>query len=265
MASGAYPNGGAPRGGASFTHPAGRLAAPSILGPPAVLGAEIGAYGDIAVVSVFGDALILGGTWVRGRMALANALGVPAALAWHDYAAQLAGVSDFYLMELTGSPAVRIPIASWQATRQTGRSQYLQAVVPAAGAWVATITARQAAHAEMVIYRGTVLAGGRALTAEMARCPLQSVRYDRGATNYTGTLSGYAAAATDPAYATDTRTLRSIRLVSITNTIRVRCAIDWQLLPGMNVSAQGTVFKAVYVNYYVTGDDAYMDVGDRAA
>lgn len=262
---GASPNGGAPHGGLGLPNPGGSiLADQGLLGPPSILGAEVGTYGNAVIPLLFGDALVTGGTWVRGRMALANPFGVPSALAWHDYSALLVGLSDLYFMELTGSPAVRIPIASWQATQQIGRSQYLQAVVPGAAAWVDTITERQAAHAEMVIYRSATLTGGLTMLAEMSRCPLRKVRYDRGATNYSATLSGYAAAATAPVHATDAVALHEIRLISIDDNVRVRCAIDWQLRPGMDVSADDQGFEVAYINYYVTGTDAYMDVGDRA-
>ena len=167
----------------------------------------------------------------------------------------------YYAMELDDGvlDAIRIPISSWQATVQLNRSSYTQCVIPAAPGWVAPVTERQ--DGEFVIYRGVRYADGQTQESELARAPVQTVRFDRGPINATMTLEGYATLA--PPTQILTRTLQNVRSESITSGLRVRCDIDWFLRPGQLATARGTTFTVGYINYYVGGGDEYMDVGER--
>ena len=155
---------------------------------------------------------------------------------------------------------IRVPISSWQATVQNGRSSYAQAVIPAAVAWVDQIEARAVAG-EFVIYRGVRYSDGTTQESELARAPLGDVRLDVGPTNATMTISGYAVL--PPAQSVLTRTLQNVRSESSSSGFRVRADIDWFLRPGHTAVSRGTSFTASYINYYVTGGDEYMDVGER--
>jgi len=157
-------------------------------------------------------------------------------------------------------PAIRPPISSWQATVQSGRASYAQAVIPAATEWVAPISAR--VPGEFVIYRGVRLADGETQEQELARAPLGDVRFDVGPTNATMTVSGYATLA--PPSQSITRTLTNVRSESTSSGLRVRCDIDWFLRPEHTAIARGTSFVVSYINYYVNSGDEYMDVGERA-
>jgi hypothetical protein len=98
----------------------------------------------------------------------------------------------------------------------------------------------------------------------MARGPIQTVRLDRGATNYTATLSGYGSVAEADWASAQVITLQGVRSTSVQSTMRARAAIDWLLRPGMTVSAAGVTFTGAYISVYVTPTDSYMDVGERA-
>jgi len=144
---------------------------------------------------------------------------------------------------------------------QTGRASYAQAVIPAATAWVALINAR-AVTGEMIIYRGVRYSDGSTQETELARAPLNDVRFDVGPTNATMTISGYATLS--PPQGALTRTLANVRSESSSGGFRVRCDIDWFLRPGHTAVSRGTSFVVSYINYYVNASDQYMDVGERA-
>lgn len=220
--------------------PGGVLLAPSPLRVPAVL----------ANVPLF------------ARAYAPSPLGAPAARAAHDFTGQLGDAVTLYVMDLiTPTGTVRVPISSWQATLQTGSSNYVQCVVPAVQMWVDAINAAT----EFVIYRKAVLPDGSALEYEMARAPTQQAQFDRGPSRYTCTLSGYTdafAADLDPPVVFD-RVLTGIRSVSSGSSMRVRCAVDWLLRPGHRAYAEGTPLVVGYINYYAPSGDSYMDVGEQ--
>lgn len=221
--------------------PGGRIAAPSPLSAPAVF-AGVAVPIDVAVSAP-------------------SPLAAPALSARHDFTGQLGEVVERYVMDLiTTSGPVRVPISSWQATLQTGRKSYAQCVVPACAPWVGAITAAT----EFVVSRRAALPSGAAIEYEMARMPVQTVRYDRGPQRYTATLSGYAdafaASANPPAiYDREIQGRRSIS--SGASDIRVRCAVDWLLRPGHRAMVEGVPFVVDYINYFVGGNDSYSDVG----
>jgi len=180
-----------------------------------------------------------------------------------DWAADIDPITSqtYYACEIDDGllDPIRVPISSWQATIQSGRASYAQAVIPAATQWVDAITAR--ASGEFVIYRGVLYSDGDTQEAELSRAPLQTVRYDQGPINTTMTVEGYTTFSV-PADAL-TRTLQNVRSRSVTSVLRVRCDIDWFLRPGFTALDGETSFVVGYINYYVNSSDAYMDVGER--
>jgi hypothetical protein len=139
----------------------------------------------------------------------------------------------------------------------------VQCVVPAAAPWVATILAATA----FVISRRARLADGSIIEYEMARSPLEVREPSQGPGSYTVVLSGYPDALTandDPPTAQD-RTLQGVRSAAgLPGGMRVRADIDWLLRPGMRALYGSTPILVDYINYYVPGNDQYMDVGERA-
>ena len=191
-------------------------------------------------------------------------LRAPRALVYQDFTGVLGDAISVYVMDLiTPAGPVRVPISSWQATLQTGASNYVQCVVPACAAWFAALNTAT----EFVIYRRAVLPSGAAIEYEMARAPASTVQYDQGPERYTCTLSGYSpafAASATPNPGQD-RALTGVRSVSIGRAMRVRCAVDWLLRPGQRALVQGVPMPVRYINYYApSGFDSYMDVGGEA-
>lgn len=228
-----------------------------------------------------GEPQVAGNVGAAGRILVDSALSAPTIVAlsrWAAISAPIAcgdpsvwGTSSFdglippsaqlsYLMDvITPSGAVRVPVSSWQSSLQTDGDSYVQCVIPNVEPWLATLDA----GTEFVIYRRARWSTYEVFS-EMARAPLDTVRTDRGATNYTGTIQGYA----DPFPAIDsqaagfTRALQSVRTISSTEGgTRMRAAIDWGLFPGMKASYGNVQFTVSYVNQYVTDGDEYMDVG----
>ena len=181
-----------------------------------------------------------------------------------DWAASIEPITSriYYALELDDGvlDPIRIPISSWQATVQTGRASYAQAVIPAATQWIDAVTARKGG--EFTVYRGVRYQNGDTQEAELARAPLNDVRVDRGPTNVTMTISGYAQLPASGVVLA--RTLKHVRSESISGGFRVRAAIDFFLRPGHQATSRGTTFTVSYINYYVNSSDEYMDVGERA-
>lgn len=238
--------------------PSARAAALSPLGTACALVVRVPQAITFAP-SPLGAVSALGRRPVAGDAAAPSPLAACAALATHDFTAQLAESDSRYAMDLvTPEGAVRTPISSWQATIQSGSANYVQCVVPACAPFVDALNAAT----EFIIYRGGRLLDGRVIEYEMARAPA-SPQFDRGTTNYTCTLSGYANAWAGSGGGT--RTLTGLRSISGgAGGTRVRSAIDWLLRPGDVAIAEGQSFTVEYLNYYVTGDgDAYADIGGR--
>jgi len=241
-----------------------RTAAPGPLGTPTLLAAAlVAAYASAP--GPLGTGAALASLPLAARIAAPSPLGAATAIAYHDFTGQLGDIVTRYTMDLiTPAGTVRVPISSWQATLQTGSSNYVQCVIPACTVWVSAINAAT----EFVISRRATLPNGTALELEMARAPTDQAQFDQGPQRYTCTLSGYTDAFAedlDPP-ATYDRTLTGVRSISSgEGTLRVRCAIDWLLRPGHRAYVNGTPFVVGYINYYApSGFDAYMDAGSRA-
>jgi len=188
----------------------------------------------------------------------------PSGEAFVDWSLDIDPVASqtYYAMEIDDGvlDAIRIPISSWQATIQSGRQSYAQAVIPSALSWVDAINDR--ASGEFSIYRGVRYSDGETQESELARAPLQTIRLDQGPINATMTISGYGT--TPPPATVIERTLQNLRSRSVTSSIRVRCDIDWFLRPGHIAIADTSSFTVSYINYYCNAQDEYMDVGERA-
>jgi hypothetical protein len=255
----------------------GPLGAPAALGSQAV--ARVAADGPLGAAAVLGAQRFafartespLGAPAIRGTMptvafvAAPGPLGSPAALAWHDFTGQVSERAVLYYVAdlITPGGTVRVPISSWQATLDTDGAGYVQCVIPACAPWVDTIVAAT----EFVIYRRATLTNGEAIEYEMARSPVGFRDYAQGPSNYTVTISGYPDALTPNASPPTTfdRTLTGVRQVSQGDGgIRVRADIDWLLRPGMRAYYGSTPVLVDYINFYVPGNDQYMDLGERA-
>jgi hypothetical protein len=194
-----------------------------------------------------------------------SVLGSASVAVFHNYSDKLGDVVSQYVMDLiTPSGNVRLPISSWQATLQTGASNYVQCVVPA----IANFSDALNAATEFVIYRRAALPNSTEFVeSEMARAPTQTIFTNRGPQRFTATVSGYSPAFTpdpDPSSVFN-QNLQKVRSISSsTGGLRVRCAVNWQLKPGMRaIVDESTSLVVAYINYYVGRGDAYMDVGER--
>lgn len=241
---------------------AGSTAAASMLGASAVVGA--GVTGWASAAAILGSGQAVGSVPMSAWAAAPTMLGAQRAIAYHDFTDQLGDAITRYVMDLTTPGGlVRVPISSWQATLQTGASNYVQCVVPAVADWVDSINAATA----FTITRAATPAGGATIEYEMASAPLEQIQLSQGPTNFSGTLSGYSTAfaedeAPDSAY---DRTLAGVRSVSSSSSgYRVRCAIDWLLRPAQRAYLpDGASFIVSYINFYQPqGNDSYMDVGE---
>ena len=232
--------------------------APSPLGALSAL-AETPFHAWSSAPTPLGVPFVLGNIPTTAKASAPGPLSPPQAKAWHDFTGQIGEVVTRYVMDLiTPSGTVRVPISSWQATLRTGASSYVQCVIPAAQPWGATINAATSFR----IYRRAVTTGGQVFEYLMAEAPADTPQFDRGPTNPTCTLSGYAPgfAGQDVSPGTD-RTLTGIRSISSGASYRVRCAVDWLLRPGQRGVVDGVPFVVEWINYYVNTNDAYMEVG----
>jgi hypothetical protein len=187
-------------------------------------------------------------------------------LALNDWTAAVStDTQTYYACDLVadGYPTLRVPISSWQATLQEGRSSYLQIVIPAATVYIDAIRDMSISGGEMLVYRGARFPFSPDQELLMARAPMQTVRFDIGPTNSTCTIQGYTR--DFGGQSIGARTLRNLRSISIGSGYRVRADIDWWLRPGDTAQSGDFDFVAAYINYYVNVQDQYMDVGERAA
>jgi hypothetical protein len=217
----------------------------------------------ISVSGPLGAPALLASAPPAALISVSGPLGAPALLGFSDIsdAINADGVARYYMDLITPDGDVRVPISSWQATLQVDSAQYVQCVVPACNDWVDDITAAT----EFRLSRLLTLNSGETLEYQIAQAPLDTVQYARGHTNYTATLSGYIDAAPVLTWPAGTeRVLSGVQAIfTYSAGLRVRCSIDWLLQPGQSAQVDETVFTASYINYIVSGSEAYMDVGER--
>lgn len=159
-----------------------------------------------------------------------------------------------------GFDPVQIPISSWQATANEGeRASFVQAVIPAAADWIAALDARQGGT--LTINMGYRLDDGRVRYDEIATASFGEFRYDRGARSVTATVSGYAYLSQSEAGA---RALRDVQTFALQGgKLRVTCALDMMLKPGMTATVGEQSFVVGYINYYANRSGAFCHVGER--
>lgn len=198
------------------------------------------------------------------RVACPSPLGAMSAFVWHDFSGQVDGQTPRYRMTLTTPDGdVVAPISSWQATLQTLGACYVQCVVPAAEPYVDAITAAT----EFTIERIAVIAG-QTFAYEMASATLETAQMAQGPNRYTALLSGHSTAfAVDDGLPDSlNRDLVDVRSVfAEPRGLRVRCAVDWLLRPGMRAVLSGAPFVVGSINYYVADNDQYIDVNEAEA
>lgn len=254
-------NSGSPLGAASVFSASGNVALIAIDSPLGTVSAlsVVPLACRIAAGGPLGVPATLASHSISARVAVNTPLGIAKALSVHDFTGQIGDTVTRYLMDLiTPFGTVRVPISSWQATLRTGASSYVQCVIPAAQQWRPAINAATSFR----IYRRAVTASGQVIEYMMAEATADTPQFDRGPTNHTCTLSGYAPgfAAQDVSPGTD-RTLTGIRSISSGSSYRVRCAVDWLLRPGQRGVVDGVPFVVEWINYYVNTTDAYMEAG----
>jgi hypothetical protein len=242
-----------------------RVAAVGPLGAAALL-AHGGMLARLVAAGPLGAGQLLAYARPVSLLSAPGPLGASRLTAEHDFTSiiEALGVVDFYTCELVDGSTLQVPISSWQGTQQTDGACYLQAVIPAVADLAAAINALTAT-AEFVIKRCARLPDGFIASVELARSVVEQVQLDRGPQRYTCTLSGYSAAITAPGGSgPPLRVLQGVRSISTgTSGTRTRCAINWLLRPGGSATAGDVPLVADYINYYVQGSDAYMDVGER--
>jgi hypothetical protein len=247
--------------------PAAQAHAASMLGIGQLV-VNVSPLSYVQAASPLGAARIVGGQYAAAIAAGPAILSAsaPRAAVMHDFTAVIRpDTGQAYFADLvTPGGTVRVPIGSWQATLQTDRESYAQVVVPALAEIDGTVTDAT----EFAVVRAAATISGQPIEFELVRCPVETIALAQGAANYTATLSGY----TDPFTADPNppagydRQLTGVRTVfTYSSGMRVRCAIDWLLQPGQRAYWDTTPILVAYINYYVGGGDAYMDVGDRAS
>lgn len=197
---------------------------------------------------------------------LGSPLGQPKILGFHDYTDKIVGdYPDYYVVDLIDSVGSRqrVAVSSWQATLQSGLSNYVQCVVPAVADKVDAINNA----IKFIIFRRTEIPGVGVVEQLMAESGINTAVFDRGPNRYTCTLSGYTTgffeAEENPSSLYD-RVLQDVRSISVAESgIRVRCSIDWLLRPSQRAYVSDRDFIVSFINYYVGNNDAYMDVGER--
>lgn len=283
----------------AMVDPAAQVSAPSPLGLPAVFGTDGAALVWSSAPSPLSvpSAIALHSSAARSRAA--TPLGTPqvqaiqclaissarsplgprngyiraSILAYHDFSTAIGDdVPIFYAGEISIGTAPRethrVRISSWQATVQRDRQSYLQMVVPAIAEQVDLIDqALSDPTSEIAVVRIARLPDGVEIERQMALAPLDTPQIARGPERMTATLSGYMLRfypAGERPEATD-RLLTGVRSVTTgQGGPRVRCSIDWLLEPGVRAIYSDSESMVVdYINYYVTGSDAFMDVGAR--
>lgn len=199
-------------------------------------------------------------------------LGAPRIYAINDWSGTVPRSAQIYYRgELrSGSTVLKLPISSWQATLQSGRSSYLQCVVPAAESYIDDITTLyDAPGTTLVVVRGALRSDGSVSELDMASVPLEQIPYQRGAQRSTVTLSGYGTIEFDVVDAESppsgsVRELSGVQTISADTTgTRARSEVDWLLKPGMIADAEGTTFQVSYINYYANAAQEFMDCGSR--
>lgn len=153
-----------------------------------------------------------------------------------------------------------VPMSKWQATLSDGGYNYVQASVPGITSTLETLLNDAVSF---TIYRVGTLTTGAPVRSAMASGNVTRLSFSRGTSNYTAVVSGSGNVGLGGG-ANQAITVSGVRSMTIsTDGTRVRCNVDWFIKAGASVTAEGVQFLADYVTFYVLGNDAYMDVGER--
>jgi len=181
---------------------------------------------------------------------------------FQDWAANLPAniLQTFYTLTITGNPDLVVPISSWQATlREGARSDYLQAVMPAAQNIADAISARSGGR--LLVSKGYRFDDGSERSEVIVESDFSTIRVDRGSVNFTITVSGYIES---KAAQSASRKLNGVRSLSVSNgSYRARSDIDLFLRPGMTAEVLGEEFQVSYINFYASRVDQFCDVGSE--
>lgn len=157
----------------------------------------------------------------------------------------------------TGFPDLELPMSSFQSRVRQGRPSFLEVYVPGILDYLDDINDR--IDGELVVEMGTRKTDGSISVIEIARGGLQDVRYDRGPTSSTGTLTGRK---TQTFSTNKTIQISEVELVSNTSTNRIRCKVLNEVQPGDTIEAAGISFKVDLIQHIVSPQQAYMELSD---
>jgi hypothetical protein len=270
--------GGVKNGSSSYDYTGAKQIAQVAIFSTTLTGTNLdGLYTAATSISISGESLINGPISsdinaigfrgpppISGELSLPVVLSNPSGMMLNDFSSALDLVlAPKYALRISGDPILEIPISSWQATLQRGRSSFLQAVIPAYSNYE---IADRVGSSNFSIYLVTS-SGGIEYESLIASAPIENAQISQGPINHTAVLTGFTTSFIDaPDVSGDAKALSGVRIISTSagGATRVRCSIDWFLRPGQTVSGQGSAFIAEYINYYVTSSgQSYMDVGDR--
>jgi len=156
-----------------------------------------------------------------------------------------------------GFDDIELPMTSFQSRVRQGRPSFLQVYVPGILNYMDDINDR--ADGDLVVEMGTRRTDGTTEALEIARVNLGTVRYDRGPTSSTGTLSGNKTKTYTSPVSHD---LNDVSLVSVSTSQRLRCRILNDVRPGDTVTAGGITFVVDLVQHIVSPAEAYMELSD---
>jgi len=156
-----------------------------------------------------------------------------------------------------GFDDIELPMTSFQSRVRQGRPSFLQVYVPGILDYLDDINDR--ADGDLVVEMGTRKTDGSTEVLEIARVNLGTVRYDRGPTSSTGTLSGNKTKTYTSPVSHD---LNDVSLVSVSTSQRLRCRILNDVRPGDTVTAGGITFVVDLVQHIVSPAEAYMELSD---
>ena len=227
---------------------------------------SVTAYARAAATGPEGAISVLALYPVRAYAALSGPEGVLRASLFNDFSGILPiEARIYYACELVaeGLPPLRVAISSWQATSQIEQASFAQIVIPGVLDLISDIQDYAAADGEFIVYRGAQLPNSDAKAeSPLIRSPMQTLRFQRGPTNATLTVSGYTVLPTPDVVTT--RILQNIRSQTLEPRQRIRCDIDWFLAPGFTATALGDSFIVGWINFYANAQESYMDVGELA-
>ncbi len=170
----------------------------------------------------------------------------------------LTGSNRVYIFTLTGDADglddIVIPIKSFQSRIRSGDPTYLSVVIPGTD-YLADIYTR--GNGDLIVRMGYKKDGEVLISETIARVEMEKVRYDKGGTNKSVTLSGYRT----ETYEAKTVDLHEVTYSSLNDgTFRVRCNPDLYVRPGDHVYTDDEDFDVSLITYSVTPGQELFEV-----